>query len=280
MRAVALATVLAIGLLAGAAHALTVARASLRPSYGSDDLLVVLAIGSDLGPPHRPGNPLGGRADGVHLIAVDATSKRATIVDFPRDAMIGGTKVNAHLALGGPERLEAELEAYTGIPIDFWALTTFRGIENLVDGLDGVDVVVDAPMRDRFSGSNFAAGPQELRGHQALAYVRDRKSVAGGDFGRARHQGDLLRFAHAQIRSTQSDLPTLVRLTALFLRNTVTNIPREEVLQLAVLATEIDPANVRQVPLHGGIGMRRGASVVFLAPGDTFDRIRAGHVGP
>ena len=184
------------------------------------------------------------------------------------------------LQAGGPARLEGAMEGYTGIPVDFWVLATFRSIENIVDGMGGVDVVVESRMQDPFSGSDFAPGPQRLAGWQALAFVRDRKSVPGGDFGRTRNQGSLMRYAHAQIRRSHADLPELVRLVGLLARNTVSNIPKTELLQLAVLAAEIPAGNVLQVPLGGSAGMERGASVVRLAPGGTFDRIRSGQVGP
>lgn len=275
----ALAGLLALALL-GATYGIASYSSVLRKSYLKDGLLTILVIGSDLGPPHRPADPLRGRADGVHLLTVDSHAKRATIVDFPRDSLVGGRKVNGHLALGGPQRLEAALEGYTGIPIDFWILATFRSIENMVDGLGGVDIVVETPMRDAFSGSDFQAGPQRIAGWQALAFVRDRKSVPGGDFGRTRNQGSLLRYTHAQVRRAHGSLPELLRLTGLLARNTVTNIPPAELLQLALLATEIPPEHVLQVPLGGSAGMENGASVVRLAPGGIFDRLRAGQVGP
>ncbi|HWB71287.1 MAG TPA: LCP family protein [Egibacteraceae bacterium] len=261
--------------LAIPAGAIVVHQAVLRPGYAKGGLLVVLAIGSDLGPPHRPSDPLRGRADAVQLIAVDTVAKRATIVGFPRDSLVAGAKLNAHLAAGGPQQVEAALESYTGIPVDFWALTTFQGLTNMVDQMGGVDVIVDQPMQDRFSGSNFQPGPQHLAGGQALAYVRDRYSVAGGDIGRSRHQGELLRFAHAQVRARQADLPTLTRLIATLSRNTVTNIPKHELLAMVVLAIQIDPASVAHVPLGGPAG-----GFVHLQPGPAFDRIRAGQVGP
>ena len=276
-----LAVMVILGLAAGSGLAMVAHLTVVRPAYGTDGLLTILAIGSDAGPPHRPGNIFAGRADAIHLIAVDPAARRATIVNFPRDSLVAGRKVNAFLALGGPERLRAEVEAFTGVPIDHWALTTFRGIELLTEGLGGIDVVVDTDMRDPFSGSNFRAGPQTFDGQQALAYVRDRKSVAGGDFGRTRHQGDLLRFAHAQVRARQSSLSELVRLVALFARTTSSSIPEQQLLPMAVLAVDIDPAAVRQVALSGSVGVGRGgASVVRLNVGDTFDRIRAGVVGP
>lgn len=278
------AFVLVAGLVLGAAGVAAAAltqQASVRPAFRHDDVLVVLAIGSDVGPPHRPGNPLRGRADAIHLIAVDTAAKRATIVDIPRDSLVGGTKVNAHLQRGGPSALQAQLEGFTGVSIDYWALTTFRSIENMVDGLEGVTVDVPTSIHDRFSGASFSPGPQEVAGHQALAFVRARKTVAGGDFGRTRNQGLLLRSAHAQIRAEQSGLPELARLVGLFSRNTVTNIPPSDLLPLALLATEIDPANVRQDALGGSTGTGAGgASIVRLQPGGAFERIRAGHVGP
>lgn len=280
MRRLAAAVAVLLVVSMGAAAAAVVHHGELRRGYLADDLLTVLVIGSDVGAPLRPGDPLRGRADAIHLVAVDTRALRATIVDFPRDAFVGGRKVNGHLAAGGPARLEAAIEGDTGIVIDFWALATFRSLENLVAGLGGLDVVVDAPMRDPFSGSDLAAGPQRLDGPQALSFVRDRHSVPGGDFGRTRNQGSVLRFAHAQIRRSHRSLPELVRLAGLFARNTATNIPPTELLPLALLAAEIPAANVRQIPLGGTAVMRRGASTVLLAPGATFADIRQGRVGP
>lgn len=284
MRRLAAVLVLAgtmVGLV-GAATAATVAHhASLHPAHAQDGLLTILAIGSDIGPPHRPGDPLHGRADGVHLIAVDASARRATVVDIPRDTYVAGGKMSDQLHRLGPDGFTAMMAAFTGVRIDYWALMTFRSIENIIDGLGGVEVHVDQPMHDPFSGSNFAPGPQRLAGHQALSYVRDRKSVAGGDFGRTRNHGNLMRFTHAQVRGSVTDLPQLGRLVALFARNTVTSIPRSELLPLARLALQIEPANVRQTALHGTLGWGPGrSSIVHLQAGDAFDRIRAGQVGP
>lgn len=270
-----------LGLLGAAAVATVAHRASLHPAHAQDGLLTVLAIGSDMGPPHRPGDPLRGRADGIHLIAVDPSTRRATIVDIPRDTLVAGRKLSDLLYLHGPEGFTARVADFAGVRIDYWALMTFRSIENVVDGLGGVMVDVDQPMRDAFSGSNFAPGPQRFTGSQALAYVRDRKSVEGGDFGRTRNQGNLLRFAHAQIRQNSTDLPQVGRLVALFARNTVTSVPRSQLLPFARLALSIEPGAVRQTSLRGPLGFGAGgASIVHLQPGDAFDRIRAGHVGP
>ena len=268
---------------AGAAFAVQasiVELGSTRPGYGSGDPLVVLAIGSDTGPPHRPTDPLRGNADAIHLLVVDTVGLRATVVDIPRDGIVVGTKVNAHLRLGGPNRLEAALERWSGLAIDFWVLGSFFSLERVVDGLGGLGVVIDAPLNDPFSGSNLAPGHQVLNGQQALAFARDRHSVPSGDIGRSAHQGQLLRWAHAQLRATNPDGPRLLQLVSLLARNTATNIPPAELLPLALLAVQIPAEQVAQVTLSGPTRTLDGQSALLLQPGGLFGRLAAGQIGP
>jgi polyisoprenyl-teichoic acid--peptidoglycan teichoic acid transferase len=274
---------LLVGLLAGAVvAAVTVQhRADVRPAYGKDGILTILVIGSDVGWPTRPGDELRGNADALHLLAIDTAARRVTLLDFPRDALVGGRKVNGHLARGGPDLLVSQMEAFTGLPIDHWALTTFHGLERMTAELGGIGIVVERPMTNTGTHITIPAGPQVLGPHEALGFVRDRKSQPRGDFDRTRNQGLLLRSVHDQVRADRSDLVALTRLSASFVRDTHSSIPRAEVIRLALLAVQIDPDDVLQVPLGGSIGTGAGgASIVRLAPGDAFDRIRAGQVGP
>jgi LCP family protein required for cell wall assembly len=252
----------------------------MRPAHAQfeGDLLVVLVIGSDIGGPQRPGDPLRGRADAVHLVAVDPGSARASILDIPRDTLVEGQKVNAYLATGGPPALEQRLEAFTGVQIDFWAVTTFQGLIELVDAAGGVPVTVDVPMHDPFSGTNLEPGEQQLDGVQALAFARDRHSLPDGDLGRTRHQGELLAALHGHLRDR--DLPELVNTIVASAPKTVSNVPPELMLPLAELAARVRPKAVALFPLKGQITTVEGASVVILEPGDAFERLRAGLVGP
>jgi LCP family protein required for cell wall assembly len=263
-----------------AAGAVGVDRTVIYPSYEHDGLLVALVIGSDIGLPYRPGDPLHGRADAIHVVAVDPTQRSATVVDIPRDSVIGGTKVNAHLATGGPEALVTQLESFTGLTIDYWLLTTFRGFEHLTSDIGGVDIVVEQPMHDDASKSDFEPGPARVEGEEALAYARDRHSLPDGDFGRTRHQGGLLLAAHHRLAEDRSSLPDLVDVMGSLARNTASNIPRTELLPLALLAADVDPDNIEHLPLTGRTGSLGSASVVFVEPGDTFTRISDGDVGP
>ncbi|MGQ0680444.1 MAG: hypothetical protein ACT4OM_12455 [Actinomycetota bacterium] len=52
------------------------------------------------------------------------------------------------------------------------------------------------------------------------------------------------------------------------------DVPLSEVIQLAMIARDIDPANLNNLTLNGSTGTAGRANVVFLAPGDTFSRVR------
>lgn len=273
------AVVATVIVVTGALAAVTY-RTVLRATHDADGLLVTLIVGSDSGPPYRPGDPLRGRADAIHIVAVDDDTRRATVVDIPRDAVIGGTKVNAHLATGGPETLVSQLETFTGLTIDYWMLTTFRGFERLTSVVGAVEVEVEVPMHDPASGSDFEPGPTHVSGRTALAYARDRHSLPDGDFGRTRHQGELLVALHRRLVADSGDLPQVVDHMATVVRTTASNVPLAEMLPLALLAVAIDPADVEHVSLTGQVDTLGDASVVRVDPGDTFTRIADGIVGP
>lgn len=274
----ATAVALVLILSAGLALAANNIRAMVRPVWNDDKVLTILVIGSDSGLP-RSGDPRTGRSDAIHIIAVDTKKLRATIVDIPRDSYISGDKVNAHMSYGGPERLKSVLSSYTNIRIDHYVLTNFRGMRGLVDGMGGLKVDLPQAVFDSASRARLKAGKNRLVGKEALALSRARKSVPGGDFGRTRNQGLLLRAAHRQLRSKRGDLGALTSLIGVLGRNTTTDIPRADLFRFANLALNIKSSSIKQVSLSGGVGMVGGASIVHLNPGSAFSDIRRGRIG-
>jgi anionic cell wall polymer biosynthesis LytR-Cps2A-Psr (LCP) family protein len=51
---------------------------------------------------------------------------------------------------------------------------------------------LDKGFKDKWSGADFKAGTQTLKGAQALAYVRTRHAFAGSDLDRTRNQQKFL----------------------------------------------------------------------------------------
>ncbi|HZB79394.1 MAG TPA: LCP family protein, partial [Actinomycetota bacterium] len=173
------------GLVFGRAHG------GYTPEPTGRRTITILAIGSDA----RPGqNPLRSRADSIHVIFLHPRKGKAVIVGIPRDSWVsipgrGADKINAAMASGGPGRMVQTVERNFGARIHYWAVTSFWGIARMVDRVGGLRVRIPFRMQDPFSGSNFRRGLKRLRGKQVLAFARDRKSVASGDFGRQENGG-------------------------------------------------------------------------------------------
>ena len=58
-------------------------------------------------------------------------------------------------------------ERLTGLTIDYYALTSFDGLTDIVNKVGGVQVNVDMNLRDQFAGAFLDKGKRTLRGHQA-----------------------------------------------------------------------------------------------------------------
>jgi polyisoprenyl-teichoic acid--peptidoglycan teichoic acid transferase len=272
---------------ASAGQAVTIQRAhagSATPALKGR--LVLLTIGSDSGAPKfgRGGSMESGRADALQLVIIDAARRRGAVLSFPRDSYVpipghGTNKINAAMAFGGPPLLVATFERLTGLTIDYYALTSFDGLTDIVNKVGGVQVNVDMNLRDHFAGAFLDKGRQTLRGGQALAYARARKTLPGGDFDRSRHQGQLLLGGLGTYQRQVAKDPTRVMAWLAVLRDEVkTDLPFSELLRLALLATRVPPGDIRNIPVPGAAGSAGGASVVRLQPGaySLFARLRAG----
>jgi polyisoprenyl-teichoic acid--peptidoglycan teichoic acid transferase len=251
--------------------------------------IVLLTIGSDSGAPKfgRGGSVEGGRADALQLVVVDTARRRGVVLSFPRDSYVnipghGTNKINAAMAFGGPKLLVATFEQLTGLTIDYYALTSFDGLTDIVNKVGGVQVNVDMNLRDAFAGAFLNKGKQQLNGRQALAYARARKTLPGGDFDRSRHQSQLLVGGLGTFQRQIAEDPTKVMTWLGVVRDEVkTDLPFPELLRLALLANKLPPGGIKNVSVPSAAGSAGGASVVRLQPGAyaLFGRLRAGKLG-
>ncbi len=257
----------AIGLALAAGAALAAVASFLAAPVGSDGMIALLALGSD-GGPHRAGSPMSARADAIHLLVISSDRRHVSILDIPRDTYVpvpglGRTKINACL-IGGPERCRHAVEELTGIAVDIWLLTDFRGLQSAVDLYGGLRIDVEQRLRDPFAGTDLQPGPQLLGGGAVLAYTRDRHSRANGDFGRTAAHSRVLTALHRQILDERPSVVRVAELVELLRRTTVSNASPDLELRLAYLALTIPPQNVRSIVLDGRSSNTGGASVVVL----------------
>lgn len=176
---------------------------------GPKEPLNVLVMGSDTreGEGNNIDNLTGGgaRSDTTIMFHISADRERAYGVSIPRDSLVtrpecekadgekipGGTDVmwNEAFALGGPACTITQFESLTGVYIDHYVVIDFAGFEDMVDAIDGVKVCIPEDIVDPAHGINIPAGTREIRGREALNYVRARYTLGdGSDIGRISRQ--------------------------------------------------------------------------------------------
>jgi LCP family protein required for cell wall assembly len=197
--------------------------ANLTP-VGSGQPMNILLVGSDsraglsrrqLGRIQTVEVP-GRRTDTIMILHVSPRRDKAVLVSLPRDLRteIDGhaSKINAAFALGGPDLLVKTVERTTGLPINHYAEIDFAGFLEVVDALGGITLCNHTGHRldDRYANLHMAPGCKDMRGVQALAFVRARH--VDSDFGRIGRQQEFMRAVLAKLerRGNLVNLPKLM----------------------------------------------------------------------
>jgi LCP family protein required for cell wall assembly len=207
-----------------------------------------------------------GLADTIMLASFDPVSKRADIISLPRDTYYyrsgyGASylKLNAVFHDGPVAMAEAVHDILVGIPINYYAVVDYKGVENIVDSMDGVPMYV--PMDMYYSSPpqnlliNLKEGEQVLDGAHAVQFLRFRKGYTNGDLGRVEAQQQFMKNAAAQ--ALGFDLPKVATAVQ---ENVDSDITLRAILYLAKKAKGMDPGNVTTVMLPGGGARIQGLS--------------------
>ena len=111
----------------------------------------------------------------------------------------------------GRKTLIATVSALTGLTIDHYAEIGLYGFSELTKAVGGVPVCLNEPVHDSYSGADFPAGKQTLKGVDALKFVRQRHGLPGGDLDRVRRQQAFLAgVAHQVLSSGTLTSPTRI----------------------------------------------------------------------
>lgn len=153
--------------------------------------------------------------DTIMLVSINPRTYQTAFLSIPRDLYVKipetsiHTKINAVYAYETEngrktanqplETLKKLIQEITGQPIDYYLALDFDGFKKIIDDLGGIEVEVVQDIHDeRYPGPNFSyqtfsleKGFHHLDGETALKYARVRH-VAGGDFGRAKRQQEVL----------------------------------------------------------------------------------------
>src|SRR5215211_8533108 len=164
-----------------------------RPPRAEGESVNYVLLGSDSRVKTDAGQ---GRSDVLMVMHLAGDRKSAYMISFPRDMYVqipgrGKDKINAAYAYGGPPLTVQTLERLLDTRMDHAALIDFDGFISLTEELGGVTVY---NKHSSLSGAyKFPVGNVNIRGEQALAYVRERKQLPSGDLDRAERQRIVLR---------------------------------------------------------------------------------------
>ncbi len=136
------------------------------------------------------------RTDAIMVLHIPADRKSAQVISIPRDSWVsvpgkGYNKINSGFSFGGPSLMVRTVESLTGVRIDHVVIIDFTGFQKITDALGGVRICVPKRVSDRIG--DIGAGCQVMDGETALQYVRQRKTLANGDFDRVRRQQNWIR---------------------------------------------------------------------------------------
>ncbi|GAA4433481.1 LCP family protein [Actinokineospora soli] len=177
-------------------------------------------------------------------------------------------KIERESDSAGRAALIQAVQGLTGVRVDHYAEITLYGFYLLTEAIDGVDVCLNHGTSDPDSGADFRAGPQTVRGGDAVAFVRQRKGLPNGDLGRIVRQQTFLASAMNKVLSGGT-LTDPKRLSALedAVSKTIVMDPGLHFLDLVNQAQALASGKVEfgTIPVTG-VGARndRGQSIITV----------------
>lgn len=211
-----------------------------------------------IGTDNRAGSGGTLNSDVIIVAIIDQVQHQVHLLSIPRDTKIhvpgysGYRKANAAFALGEAKRRQQErnkveitetgpflvkkmLSEYLEIPIQHYVHLDFKGFEEVVDAVNGVQVDVKRSMEyDSKDGTyiRLSKGVQILNGKNALDYVRFRLDNRGlnyqsSDFERNERQHEVIRAIIDKLTSFEG-VTSLYSVLDAVADNTKSNIGKEK----------------------------------------------------
>jgi len=212
--------------------------------------------------------------DTIILASLDKKENRVAMLSIPRDTAypLGNgrfEKINAVNAYAEKEH-PGEGARYTaddfskllGVRIDRVFRVDFKGFENFIDALGGIDINVEKSFTDssfptdddgvdpyKWTSVTFKQGPQTMDGKRALQYVRSRhgSNGEGSDFARSRRQQLVISAIRDKLvsRDVLTDPKKISELWTTLSSHIQTDITAWDALKLAPLVLNFKDAQVQ-----------------------------------
>ncbi|UWE03520.1 LCP family protein [Laceyella sacchari] len=249
-----------------------------------EDPFTVLLIGTD----QRTTRPNDFRTDVLMLAAINPKTQSILLVSIPRDVYMtipnsNGVKTRINAApfygrqsgVGVVENTREAVQNLLHIPVDYYAMINFQGFEDIVDSLGGIDVNVKQSFSQAMIGGGkavFRPGMMHLNGKQALAYVRNRKDVAGGDFARNERQQEVIGLLLDKLVSFDG-ISQFSKITSALGNNFQHGFRLDDIPALIKVYREIPKQNIRSIHIKV-VDIKVGGADMLDIPQSEKKRIR------
>lgn len=209
----------------------------------------------------------GNMTDTLMLASFDRASKKLDVISIPRDTYyhrngydsLAENKINAAY-MGDPVNTAyAVSDVLLGMPINYYAVIEYDGVENIIEAMGGIPVNIpfdmdyEDPYDDPPLKIHFKEGPTVLNGADAIKYLRYRKDnkpgfdgYLEGDIGRVKAQQEFVKSAVKQCLTFN-----LPKITKTVFENVNSNITLGTAVSLATKAIGMDASNMTTYMLPG-----------------------------
>lgn len=189
--------------------------------------------------------------DTLMLLTFNPKTMNLTMFSIPRDTYVPIScknnnygKINSS-SYGGTNCVIKTIENLTGVTIDYYVKINFKGVVNLVDALEKIEVNVPINFCEQDSNRRFGnseiclkKGIQNLNGEQALALARHRHSLPLGDFQRVQHQQLIVEAISKKATSIHS-ISDFYKVLDAIVNNIETNMATSQMLSFYEVAKDM-----------------------------------------
>ncbi|NYD79917.1 LCP family protein required for cell wall assembly [Arthrobacter cupressi] len=151
-----------------------------------------------------------GHSDVMMLMDISADNRHVSVISFPRDLLVdvpectdqsthktypsrSGEMINAAMAEAGIGCAVDTVNKLTGLEIDHFMMADFNAVKELSNTVGGVSVCISDAVFDPDSGLRLPKGTSQVKGEQALSFLRTRHAFGdGSDLGRIQAQQGFL----------------------------------------------------------------------------------------
>ena len=223
----------------------------------SNSMFTFLVAGSDS---REEELSLYGRTDVNLLVNINPVTRQVMIIGIPRDTYIPNPALDygldklTHLGNDGIQNTMEGIRNYYDMDVDYYAVVNFYTFKSIIDAVGGIDVnnpyYFSSAQGEDGVTYEFPEGTVHLSGNAALAYVRERKSLPNGDYGRSEHETIVMKAILQKLMSLQ-DLEESLDVLNVIMAESLTDINAMDAIKLAAVFMN-DPSQFDIITYHLG----------------------------